>query len=93
MILILNLKKKYFEEIKNGIKVEEYRELNSYWTKRILNKPKDYFKEIVIKSGYPKIGDIEKEIHFPWNGYEIKKIKHEHFGNEEIEVIAIKLKK
>ena len=34
-ILHLHLKAKYFNEIKSGIKTEEYRLFNSYWCKRL----------------------------------------------------------
>lgn len=34
-ILHINLKAKYFYEIKNGIKAFEYRLKNDYWTKRL----------------------------------------------------------
>lgn len=87
MNLVLNLKKEYFIEILNGTKIEEYREVKDYWTKR-LNKEYD---KVIIKMGYPKKGDKSKEIYFKWNGYIKKKIKHKHFGNKEIEVYAIQL--
>lgn len=35
--LILTLKKKWFDMIRNGIKLEEYREIKPYWTKRFGN--------------------------------------------------------
>lgn len=37
-ILTLNLNKEYFNEIKSGIKKEEYREVKDYWTKRLKQK-------------------------------------------------------
>lgn len=88
-ILTLNLNKEYFNEIKSGIKKEEYREVKDYWNKR-LNKKYDY---IVIKCGYPNAADISKELWFEWNGFIKKKIIHKHFNNKEIEVYAINLDK
>lgn len=88
--LTLNLKKEYFEEIKKGIKKEEYRLCTPYWKKRIENKS---FEKIIIKMGYPKNTEFEKILYFNWNGYEKKKIKHKHFGSSEVEVYAIKLLK
>lgn len=88
-ILILNLNKEYFNEIKSGIKKEEYREVKDYWNKR-LNKNYDY---IIIKCGYPNAADISKELWFKWNGFIKKKIIHKHFNNKEIEVYAINLDK
>ena len=35
--LTLSLKKQWFEMTKAGIKSEDYREINEYWTKRFLN--------------------------------------------------------
>ena len=86
--LILNLKKEYFQEIKSGVKKEEYRLYNPYWIKRLENKT---FSKIIIKLGYPRKDDKDKEIIFPWNGYKIKTILHKHFGEEPVEVYAIKL--
>lgn len=86
-ILTLNLKKEYFEEIKNGTKLEEYREVREYWTKRLSKE----FSEIHIKLGYPKKGDQSRTIKFKYNGFKIKKIRHNHFGENEIKVYAINL--
>ncbi len=87
-ILTLNLKKEYFLEILNGNKKYEYRILNNYWTKRLENKN---FDEIHIKLGYPKKDDLEKTIIKPYNGYEKTLIKHKLFGENFVEVFAIKL--
>lgn len=38
MDLRLSLKKKWFDLTKEGIKLEDYRELNSYWATRLLKK-------------------------------------------------------
>lgn len=86
-ILILNLKKQYFEEIKNRTKVEEYREIKEFWTKRLSKE----FSEIHIKLGYPKRGDNTRTIKFKWNGFKIKEILHPLFGNEKKEVYVIDL--
>jgi len=40
-ILNLTLKKEWFELIKSGVKTEEYREIKSYWEKRLLQCNKD----------------------------------------------------
>lgn len=86
--LTLNLKKKYFDEIKNGTKTEEYRLCTPFWKKRIEGKE---FENIIIKLGYPKNDQKEKILIFPWKGYEIKEIKHEHFGDTPVRVYAIKI--
>lgn len=36
--LILPLKKKWFDMIKSGEKKEEYREINEYWIRRLIDK-------------------------------------------------------
>lgn len=87
--IIFNLKKQYFDDIKNGIKKEEYRLCTPYWKKRLENKK---IENIIIRLGYPKKGDKEKELNFPYKGYEIKIITHPHFGNDPVKVYAIKIK-
>ena len=78
-ILHLHVKAKYFNEIKSGIKAEEYRLFNSYWCNRLDFKT---FDEVHILSGYPKKDDLSKRIIFPWMGYEMKKMKHPEFSKE-----------
>lgn len=87
-VLIFNLKTEYFQEIKSGVKKEEYRLCNPYWTKRLAGKN---FSKVIVKLGYPKKDDKDKEIIFPWNGYKIKTILHKHFGSTPVKVFAIKL--
>lgn len=88
--LHLNLKKEYFEAIKNGDKTEEYRVFNDFWKKRLLNRRYD---KILIKCGYPKKDDMSKILEFPYQGWSIKTIKHKHFGEQKTKVFAIKLNK
>lgn len=84
--LTLNLKKEYFNDIKNGLKKEEYRVVKPYWEKRLLNA--DYDK-IVIKMGYPKSTESDKILEFSWNGFTKKQITHKEFGEEPVWVFAI----
>lgn len=86
-ILHINLKSKYFYEIKDGIKAFEYRLKNDYWAKRLIDKNYD---EVCFKLGYPKADDFDKIIIVPYRGFEIQKIKHELFGDKEVEVYAIR---
>ena len=59
-ILHLTLHRKWFDEILNGTKKIEYRNIKPYWTKRLSDsgKPKK-FDEILFRNGYnnnsPKI--------------------------------------
>ena len=54
--LHLNLKKKWFEMIFNGIKTEEYREIKEHWASQLLDKP-DY-KDIKAKYRFEKVRSI-----------------------------------
>ncbi|MGL5595445.1 MAG: ASCH domain-containing protein [Cetobacterium sp.] len=89
-ILTLNLKREYFEQIKSGIKTEEYRLCTPYWSKRLESKS---FDKIIIKLGYPKNSEVEKIMTFPWKGYKKKKVTHNHFGSDPVKVYAIKIEK
>ena len=40
-ILILPIKKEWFDKIKSGEKTEEYREIKPYWIKRLVNQDAD----------------------------------------------------
>ena len=41
-MLILPIKKKWFDMIASGEKKEEYREIKTYWTSRFLGKELDF---------------------------------------------------
>lgn len=84
-ILTLHLKAEYFNAIKDGSKLKEFRLCTGYWKKRL---DKEY-DEIHLKLGYPKRGDASRTIVKKWNGFEVEKIKHEHFGKKAVEVFAI----
>lgn len=86
--LRIAVRREYFEEIKALIKKEEYRVNNAYWQKRLHGR---HYDTVTITLGYPKKGDKEREITFPYRGYTMKVIKHREFNNELIEVFAIKL--
>lgn len=88
MILTLNLKAVYFDQIKSGCKKFEYRVTSKYWRTRLDGRQ---YTEIKIRLGYPKSGDKSREITRPWLGYEIQKVQHELFGTEPVEVFAIRV--
>lgn len=83
--LHLNLKSEYFNQIKAGTKLFEFR-LASKWMKRLDGKN---FDRILFKLGYPKAGDQNKIVERPWRGYELQIITHPHFGAEPVQVCAI----
>ena len=78
----------YFDAMKSGDKKEEYRLVNPYWEKRLIDRDYD---RLVITRGYPKRDDISKRIDIPYYGFEIKTIIHNHFGNDPVKVFAIKV--
>ena len=91
-ILHLNLRKEYFIAIKEGRKDFEFRSANEYWRKRLVGANYD---EVHFKLGYPKSDDNDRIIKKKYIGYEMRDIRHKHFGNEDpssnqITVYAIK---
>ena len=88
MKLTLPLKAEYFDQIRDGSKVEEYRLCTPYWSKRLLCR--DY-EGIILTKGYPKRDDVHRRLSRPWRGYELKTITHAHFGDKPVRVFAIKV--
>lgn len=86
--LRLAVKREYFEQIKSGVKTEEYRLNNEYWRKRLSGK---LYDRVIITLGYPAHGDTQRTLTFAWRGYVEKTIAHPHFGAEPVEVFAINL--
>lgn len=89
--LQLALKGEYFDAIKSGEKLEEFRLVTPYWTRRLINKdgkPKT-FKTITLTKGYPKSGDIEKTLVLPFFGWRQIVITHPFFGDSPVNVYAI----
>lgn len=84
--LHLNLNGEYFDQIKAGTKTHEYR-LASKWLKRLSGKS---FERVFFKRGYPKSTDTERIEVRPWRGFEIQTITHPHFGDEPVDVCAIR---
>lgn len=88
MNLIFHVRKKYFDQIKAGIKDREYRLPTGYWTARLGS---GNITNIIVYSGYPNKVDIERMLIFPWKGYILTQIQHEEFGKDPVFVYAIKL--
>lgn len=87
MNLVLHLKKEYFDQIASGEKVEEFRLVTSYWSKRLEGRSYD---NVVLLCGYPARDDPrDVKIVRPWQGYTRKIITHPHFGAHPVEVFAI----
>jgi hypothetical protein len=69
-ILHLTLLKKWFDLIAIGEKIEEYRDIKPYWTKRLLSKT---FDEIHFKNGYSKTAPFMR---VEWKG--IKQVDNKY---------------
>lgn len=87
--LHLNLKGEYFDQIKAGEKVYEYRLQTAYWAKRLAGRTS--FDVLVIKRGYPKAGDVSRIFERPWRGFVRQVITHPHFGPKPVAVFAIRV--
>ena len=86
--LQLAVKTKYFDEMKSGVKLEEYRLVTPYWIKRLVNRQYD---RLIITLGYPKRDDAGRWINVKYLGYTVKEITHPHFGPDPVKVFAIKV--
>lgn len=71
--LYLPLKKCWFDLISSGVKLEEYREINLYWMRRLcVPLPRGrysledfyYFQRVVFTLGYPRKGDLSRRVAF-----------------------------
>jgi len=64
-ILHLNLYRKWFDQILNGEKKEEYRDITPYWTKRLFDRDGNQRKYdfIIFRNGYSK-NALEMKIEF-----------------------------
>lgn len=86
--LVLNLRKEYFSQIRDGLKTEEFRLCTPYWHRRLVGRS---FDLVEIRCGYPKRGDTAKIITKRFGGFVVKTITHPHFGAAPVEVFAIQL--
>lgn len=86
--LRLALNAVYFRQISSGDKVFEFRQRTAFWAKRIVGRS---YTHVTVTSGYPKTGDAEKTLTFPYLGYEERSITHEHFGPDPVDVFAIRV--
>ncbi|PWB18778.1 ASCH domain-containing protein [Comamonas sp. JNW] len=87
--LHLPLKRQYFEAIRDGTKLEEFRLCTPYWAKRLEDRAYD---RIILTSGYPARDDLARRLITPWRGFMVKTIIHPHFGPKPVRVYAIDVK-
>lgn len=78
----------YFDQMKSGEKKFEYRLLNDYWRKRLVNREYD---RLIITRGYPRADDSDRRIDVPYQGYKVQSIIHKHFGPDPVNVFVIKV--
>jgi len=76
-LLVLRVKKKYYDLIRSGEKKVEYREIKEYWTKRLVNRK--YVAVVIANRQNTFFSDPEWLI-FPWNGY----VEYPFGGAEDI---------
>ncbi len=86
--LVLNLKRVYFDSIREGDKREEYRLCTLYWHRRLVGR---VYETIEIRLGYPAANQQDKIMKFAWHGCKRIKITHPHFGPNQVDVYAIDL--
>lgn len=84
--LVLPLKSEYFDAIRKGEKVEEFRERTPYWRRRLEGRT---FDRVVLSKGYPPAGDDSRRLVREWRGFRETTITHPHFGPEPVDVFAI----
>lgn len=85
-VLRLNLKRKWWEQIRDGVKSRELRLFNDFWKKRLVGRDYD---EVHLCLGYPKKGDDDKVLKRKFGGCELVSIVHQEFGADEVVVFSI----
>ncbi len=86
MILRLNLKTKWWNQIKSGEKSDELRLATDYWRKRLIGRT---YQEVHLLRGYPKRCDTESVIRRKFGRVIEQTIIHEEFGPNPVTVFAI----
>lgn len=84
--LTLPLKAEYFDAIRDGTKLEEYRLVTPFWRKRIEGRSYD---RVILTKGYPSRWDRKRRLERQWRGYRIIDLQHPHFGGGTVTVFAI----
>lgn len=85
-ILTIPVNGNYFDQIKAGTKLEEYRLNTDYWRARLYGKTYDV---VVLTRGYPPKDAADRRLRRKFEGWQIKTITHPHFGAKPVEVFAI----
>lgn len=86
--LVLPVKREYFEQMRDGAKLAEFRLVTEYWRRRLLGRT---YSHVIITLGYPKKDDESRRLVYPWRGYTMETITHPHFGPTPVTVFAIRV--
>ena len=89
-VLHLNLHKKWFDQILEGTKKIEYRDIKPYWTTRLFDKNgkvKDY-DVIEFRNGYSKVA---RKMFVEFKGVNIGMLKEEVGMTKDVKVYKILL--
>ena len=78
-VLRIHVREKWFKQIRDGVKVLEYRLKTPYWFARLVSR--DY-TEIHILHGYPKRDETLKRLRFKWEGYAETEVESEEWNNQ-----------
>jgi|GEM_PF-7060715 hypothetical protein len=67
-VLVLHVKKKWFDQIRAGTKKHEFRAIKPYWKKRLEGRQ---YAAVVISNLQATAFSDPAWLIFPWNGYAI----------------------
>lgn len=87
-VLVLPVKGIYFDQMKAGTKLFEYRLRTPYWRKRLEGRSYD---RVCVTHGYPAADNHDRRLVVAWLGYEEQTLTHEFFGPDPVEVFAIRI--
>jgi hypothetical protein len=86
-ILRLHLRGDYWYQVKAGKKPLEYRLVNAYWQRRLIDR---HYDEVHLLLGYPKRDDHSKVLKRRWAGNPKEtQLLHPEFGDQRVKVYAI----
>lgn len=85
-VLRLNLRRKWWELIRDGEKSHEFRLFTPYWKARLHGRKYD---EVHVCLGYPALGDGSRTLRRMFIDAKLRKVKSEEFGPGEKMVYAI----
>lgn len=97
--LHLNLKKKWFDMILSGEKIEEYRTFGDYWSNRLMTVPMEFLPEgalfkfkdfdtITFSNGYAK---NRPQFEIKLNGFDVRGGRIEWGANPKTTYFVLKL--